>query len=523
MAKAKASPLALRLYTLFGGLHRAHGTYKVEQRKASDKKGSKLGGKALTERAPYTAELWDLHLRGTQGLGVVPVLEDGTCVWGCIDIDKYEGLSLEDLELQCARLGLPLLPTYSKSAGAHLYLFGKGHVPCELSRLRMAEWAVALGHGGCEVFPKQDKLADENDVGNWLNMPYFADIGEDGEPGHSSRYAIFNGKRLSVEEFIDRAAQVAVTVSQLEALSLPEGEEFAQGPPCLQSLARSGFPQGTRNKGLFAVGVYLKKRYGDDWLNYVTQYNEQFFKPPLPPDEVKTVVKSLDRKAWQYTCKDSPLKQVCNSTICRRQEFGVGDGNVEGSLGITVDVEVQRIMSDPPYYMLTINGKRVEIFCELITVQRSFQQVVFESVHVLPATLPQEDFRRLLNKWAAAAVEVEAPSDAGASGDLMFHLDQFCTVLPQAETREELLTGRPLTEDGWTHFRSSDFKRYLDSQHYRAITHTRLWATLRKLADVKARQLSVDGRQVGVWAIPERGHKVTEVPPRKPKATEGGM
>ena len=62
----------------------------------------------------------------------------------------------------------------SKSGGAHLYLFLKQYEQAAVVREYLLEMAVALGHSGCEIFPKQDKiLSDRGDVGNFINLPYF--------------------------------------------------------------------------------------------------------------------------------------------------------------------------------------------------------------------------------------------------------------------------------------------------------------------------------------------------------------
>ena len=70
--------------------------------------------------------------------------------------------------------------------------------------------------------------------------------------------------------------------------------------PCLQCLSRTGFGEGMRNNGLFAIGVYLKKRYPDDWKTHLSTYNARFMKPPLTDVEIKTTVKALQRKDYSY-------------------------------------------------------------------------------------------------------------------------------------------------------------------------------------------------------------------------------
>ena len=76
--------LANVMFDLYKGLDRAHGKYVITK---TGKEGDKTQGRATTELKPYTASLWVEHLSGGNGLGVVPITDNGTCSWGAIDID----------------------------------------------------------------------------------------------------------------------------------------------------------------------------------------------------------------------------------------------------------------------------------------------------------------------------------------------------------------------------------------------------------------------------------------------------
>jgi hypothetical protein len=121
--------------------------------------------------------------------------------------------------------------------------------------------AALLGEAGREIFPKQSEiLVDRGDTGNFLNLPYFA--GDEG-----TRYAIkADGAAASLEEFFE-LYEANVQVAPLDFPEAPkEGETpIKDGPPCLQALCNQGFPEGTRNNGLFAIGVYLKKAFPVCW------------------------------------------------------------------------------------------------------------------------------------------------------------------------------------------------------------------------------------------------------------------
>lgn len=519
MATKEKTDTVARFTHLFRGLSRAYGVYQLLKKNAATKEtkgGKKVMGKARTVQGAVTDALWLAHLNGTQGLGIVPITDDNTCTFGAIDIDKYT-VRIEEVEEACARNNLPLLPTRTKSGGVHLYAFTSEPVPAALMKLRLEEWSVALGFGGSEVFPKQNNLLSDKDTGNWINMPYFGALSD--EP--TARYGVLHGRPLTLEEFCERAERLRITEEQLEALHIAEGEEFEEGPPCLQSIARSGFGEGMRNNGMFAVGVYLKKRYPDDWQSHMPLYNARFMKPPLADAELRQLIKTLSRKDYGYTCEKPPCKQFCNKNLCRTREFGVGSGQHD-DWGLVIDSDVLRIATVPPHWVITVNGTRMQVFSEDLMQQRRFQELCLQKIAYLPPTLPGDKWRAEVNKVLQAAVEVEAPPDASAAGELSYHLRQYCTVAPQAETREELLVGKPFTEDGYTMFRAADFKRYLDAQHFRALAGPRLYAELRHLGLVH-KQLWVGGQNVLVWAAQQyTDAPEVEVPVRRAR-DEGGM
>jgi hypothetical protein len=255
---------AEQLLSRFEGLKRAHGVYAPD---GSTDVRCKAGGRAWTKPAPPTEKLWEQHLAGKNGLGVVPITDEGTVRWGAIDVDVYgEKFDVFKLEEEVRELKLPLIVFRSKSGGAHVYLFLAEHVKAEIVRKKLMEWAIVLGHPGVEVFPKQTQLGGPQDMGNWLNMPYYNEV-------ETNRYAIKEGKQLSVEGFLEYAQEMQVSAAILKRIRIEKDEELADGPPCLQQLCKRGFPAGTRNNGLFNLAVYARLKHGDNWKDKVDEYN----------------------------------------------------------------------------------------------------------------------------------------------------------------------------------------------------------------------------------------------------------
>jgi hypothetical protein len=187
-----------------------------------------------------------------------------------------------------------------------------------------------------------------------------------------------------------------------------------------------------------------------------------------------------------------------------------------------IDSASQRIDTSPPYWIITVNGIRMQLFSEHFMQQRRFQELCLQKIALYPPGIAADKWRAEVNNILQNATVIPAPPDSSTEGELRWHLQQFCTVaMPQAETREEVLVGKPYTEEGFTYFRAADFKKYLDSQHFRAYTGHKLYAELRELK-VEPKQLWVGEQNLFLWAVPVFETTAgTQIPPRD--MNKGGM
>jgi hypothetical protein len=482
--------LAEQFFKLFAGLPRAHGTYVVLN-KAGKKK---VDGQAVTLHEEVTVEKWAGHLAGTtKGLGIIPIMDDANVNWAAIDVDNYD-LDHAELEAKIEKLKMPLVMCRSKSGGAHLYIFFKEPVTAKLARSKLMEWVIALSLGiGTEIFPKQVALANKSDVGNWINMPYF-------EAENTLRFAIYKGKKLTAKKFLEYAKLKSVSLSAFENFQVDlAGGQFSDGPPCLQSLAASGFPQGTRNMGLFNLGVYCRHKYGDEWQQHLEEMNRDFMSPPLGSGEVTQAVKSLGRKTYFYTCDKQPIVQCCNKEICKTREFGVGGGGED--IPVTIG-SLTRINSEVPTFFIDVEGVRMEITPSDLLMQERFRLLCIEKINKLPTRMKQPDWEKIVRERLENVEIIEAPRDSGPTGQFFLHLEAFCTNRHKAKAIDELLLGKPFAhEDGRTYFRSVDLMKYLDQQHFREFKERKVWALMRDMGATHE-QKQLKGKCVQCWSIP---------------------
>jgi hypothetical protein len=476
--------IAREFYARFAGLDRAHGAYTI-----TGKVEDKVEGIASTVREPVTMEHWLDHLKGKKGLGIVPIRDDGTCRWGAIDVDDYH-LNLGKLEVEVESLGLPLILCKTKSGGAHLYLFLSEDASAQVVRGTLMNWAVALGYSGVEVFPKQVRLASERDVGNWINMPYFG----------TERWALRGGEWLNPEDFLLLAEEVAVDTNSLQAIELPHHEAddlFLEAPPCLQSLARTGFGKGSRNQGLFNVAVYLRKRFGDEYAEQVDVYNQHFMDPPLGHKEVAVVVRSVNKKAYEYRCTEEPIAPVCNKQICQARKYGVGTG--DNDPGVTFG-DLIKIKTDPPTWIWDVDGARIELTTQELRDQGRFHTRCMEELNKWPYPVKARQWREIISTALGNVQEQVAPPDATLEGTVMAMLRQYCSVKAMARSRDELLIKKPWTENGRTYFHCPDFKRYLEQQRVH-INEKKLWNILRENG-AGHKEFYIKGVHINTWHVP---------------------
>ena len=486
--------LADQFHALFAGLQRAYGTYKTSGETSA--KG-KAKGRGTTVKGELTTALWQAHLEGKQRLGVVPITDEATASFGAIDVDVYD-LDIPALEHRVAQLGLPLITCRSKSGGAHLYLF-TDEAPAELVVKKLTEWAVALGHPGVEVFPKQTKLASGNDVGNWINMPYF-------DAELTSTYALYQGKAVSASDFIARATSMkldeeALTEVTIQGVDLPEGT-----PPCLRAIALNGAPEGTRNNALFAFGVLAKQlaeQDGGDAASTLHEFNDKFMDPPLPFGEVQGMAASVDKKEYFYPCDTAPLSSYCDKRACKRAAFGVGGGDGFDDPGVMID-RVTKLLTDPPTWIFCIGGINVEMDTDDFLSQTRFKRKVAEKLNKIPRSLKQHKWEEMMNSHLANAEEEEAPEDASSRGQFMTHLHDFCLKQSRGTTEESLATNGIYhnEEEGRVYFRSTYLEKYLGQQKFFDLSGRGLWTALRKLDGVNHGQFNIKGRNIQWWSIP---------------------
>jgi len=486
--------------TIFNGLQLAYGTYRIDKKQANGKNT----GKAAIMREPRTTALWEGHLSGKgRSVGIIPINEENMCVWGCIDVDQYP-LDHKVLVEKIRKLQLPLVVCRSKSGGAHCFLFTTEWIEAKDMQATLQQISAALGYGGSEIFPKQIKLhLDRDDVGNFLNMPYY-----DAEDG--LRYAIKDdGASATIEEFFALYEAHKQTPEQVTKLQIGEDAETSpmkDGPPCLQFLTKNKISEGGRNNGLFNLGVYLRKAYPDSWETEILTYNLTYLEPPLPINEVTIVAKQLEKKDYTYRCSDSPINAHCNKELCQTRKHGIGAA-IQGA----VIANLRKYNSNPPVWFLDVNGEPLELDTEALISQVTFQRGCLEQLNFMPRSVSKVIWENrigaLMNEMRSnESAIMEVAEDASISGQFQDYLEEFCQHMQQAKDKEEILLRRPWTdeEEALTYFRLKDLDNYLKRNKFFEYKTHKIAQRLRDLGG-QSTVMRIKGRLVRVWSVPAHG------------------
>jgi hypothetical protein len=483
-----------RFASLFAGYQKAYGTYEIRGHAAD----GKAIGKAQTRRGEPSESIYRAHLEGAgQGLGIIMLREDNTVYFGAIDYD-IKTMDHVKAEAKIRALDLPLILCRSKSGGGHFYCFTTEPVSASVMRARLEEWTALLGMAdSTEQFPKQSERVSDQDVGNWINLPYF-------NAEATNRYAFRDGKELGLNDFLEYAWSRRQTPDQMGVSSNPDQEAtiFPEGPPCLQTLeAQGGFVQGTKKEGMFDVAVYLRKRFPDDWQRRIDEYNGKM--AGLLSDEVQGIVKQVNKKAYSYKCKQPPINSVCNRRLCRLRMYGVGETDSTESRGFAIGglIRYETSNGDDPLFAMEVNGKRVLVTTPQFYSRDEFNRACISQANVIPVHMTPVRWLKFLNDFLPTADVVPLPDDASPLGQLWEHIILFLTQSVMATELSKISLGVPYRELNTIYFRSIDMFSYLNAKRIPFKSPQAVWELLRRHGGDK-KFMSVGGRGTNVWFVP---------------------
>ena len=498
-----------RFMAAFEGSDAAHGQTQV----GGTRRNGKTEAKSFVVREPLTTDLISDHLLGKTGVGGIPINNNNKCKFGAIDIDTYP-IDHQTLVKKLQALNIPMVVCRSKSGGAHLFLFLDDWYLAVDVREYLSEIAAVIGHSGCEIFPKQDKiLADRGDVGNFINLPYF-------DADNTMRYAVDeNGDALEVEQFLDLVDRTKSSLNDLEKIDFgTQRELFSDAPPCLQLFLTQGIPEGTRNKVMFNVGNYLKKKHPEDWKQHFEEVNVKHCTPPLPASEIVQLQTQIERKEYGYQCKEEPMCSHCNKSLCKSRKFGISkqDDLMPSIGGLTI------LLSEPRLYFLDVDGKRLELSTRDLQLPLKFQEACMEQLNYMPPTMKANEWQPLVNEMMMNATTIDVPEELTTAGQFKELVEMYCTSRIRAMSPEELELGKPWTEDGKTYFKIKGLQEFLRQRGFTKFTRPQMQERLKQMnGNIECNKVYKYKNEKGEWKN-TRVWWVNEIKDSEPQLPSGG-
>lgn len=486
------------MHELFRGNDRAHGTYRDEEFDA-EKGKQEIKKSARTVRRPPTPDLWRQHLMGEYHLGIITITDEDTVWWGAIDIDDYS-VEHTDLVDMLSEMAVPGLVCKTKSGGAHVYVFFTEQLQAGEVLRRLRELSVSLGHGGCEVYPKQVRVATENEgLGNWINMPYFG-IGTGQSRCHAMKP---DGRGMSLEQFLTTAEQSRMSAEDFRRLQFTrKSETFGDSPPCIESLTKRKLLKGEQNSALFNYAVLARRKYPDSWREKIHEWGTLYCDPPHESVRISSMIGSLEKTDYQYKCHDVPCASHCNQPLCRTRRFGIGQG------GGDISIESISILdTEPPmFYVLLKTGGTVECDSVSLLNPRAFTTLVLEQMKIVLPTLKLEAWLPQIQLAVAQATLIESPPEVGTTGQLHELIERFCTDRHAGERVEDLLTHKPWRsdEDDMVWFRLRDLTEFLERNKFSKLRISQITDRIRRMGG-RHHFFNLSGKGVNVWGIPASG------------------
>jgi hypothetical protein len=320
-----------------------------------NKKNPPPEGKEDGDLIPVTKELYREHLNGGDGLALAPLCEGNVCLYGAIDIDVY-GVSFTWLVNRLYRAGFKFAAFLSKSGGLHIYFFFSEEESADKVIETLKKIVAVYGleklfvnnknKSKVEIFPKQAALISGDKSASCLFLPFYNTANKSGQ-----NMLTAEGRLLGIKKALPIIDNMVTSLREINGVlnTLPYGD----APYCIQTILLTGAlaENDGRNNFLFSAAIYLKKKYKDDFKEYLQEMNE-CLEAPLERRDIDSIYTSVTTHGYDnYSCKKSPCADYCDKKFCALREYGVGKSSGNRFTGADCWGELSKVMAEEPYYI----------------------------------------------------------------------------------------------------------------------------------------------------------------------------
>jgi hypothetical protein len=196
---------------------------------------------------------------------------------------------------------------------------------------------------------------------------------------------------------------------------------------------------------VFQAAVFLKRARPEEWKVKVREFNALALTKPLGDKELRQILASVNRKDYNYKCREEPCKSLCNRDLCRSREFGISESDSTANELPPFD-HIEKVIATPVRWILHIKGMPVELTSMELFDFSAVRRAVYEKINLLLPRMKNEEWDLHLREIAGKAkTRFETTLE-----DVMF--TKLCDFLRRAhqdrlvgedERRKALLRGMP--------------------------------------------------------------------------------
>jgi hypothetical protein len=467
----------------FTGLQRDFGIADLEKTEIDPSTGKVKPIYAWLGR-PLTENDYLSHLNGKKSIGIQPCDDQGMARFGAIDIDdkqhSYKNFPFKKYLDIIAKYKLPLVPVKSKSGGLHLYVFLKEPAKAVFVRNFLEKLLFSLKlPTNIEIYPKQTELGKDSDGkfvnGQFINLPYYNKT--------ERRGFNLDGTQFSFEEFIKIIEANTFTSDELEEFSISHvqeilkggGEEFKDGPPCLQSLTIDKLTDG-RDRFLYNYMVFAKKKYPDNWEEMVRAAPGKYFQPDAngvvdwTEDKTKKKINSWKKETKGHKCNEDPIVNFCMKSVCRTRQFGYLSDKKKVFPALT---GLQKITYKEPEYTFNVTLPDGETTKEVraknikqIIILDELRAIIGNAAGIIPPKIKQNEFQDVLDLLFPPKMITPPPKGTSEEELLEEYLLEYLRG-PKAENYSAFKSGATLIDGDKAFFVYKKFFNVLKNKEWK--------------------------------------------------------
>jgi len=324
---------------------------------------------------------------------------------------------------------------------------------------------------------------------------------------------VVQGRDLPLSEFLNLVEAREITPEDLQGAVQQTEDSDKKMPPCIEAMEKMGCHEGGRSNTLFHVGVYLKRRYPDDWAEHLHDWNKDHCEPPMKFNEVQVIVGSVDRKQYQYKCNDEPMKSLCEKSLCLRREFGIGNAGDEAYADLPI-TSLVRLLTEPVTWIVGIEGSRIKLTTQQLMSFNQFQaRVAEEIVEMQPGRSPKQ-WSTEIAELMTNCTDEQVPAPVTEKGQIEnTYYDWTAANVPVMDQKDYVSRGLPYydAQNDCILFKGMSFITYLANQLPNKVDTATAWATIKALGGKEIME-KVYGKEIKLWSVPCNGEKWFETP-----------